>query len=85
MVTVIQASSSQGLNLKLMVHKRLSIYVILSIELLVDFVQEIFLELFKVILIDSILRNWIKSKKWWLREDVLKVSKLFLKQSILSG
>jgi len=64
-ITVIKARSSLRLELKRIIDERLSLQfiLILIVKSLVDFVQQIFLEFFEVILIDRILSNWIKSKK----------------------
>ena len=88
MITIIKSSPSELLNLNGFSSKRLNILlhcIRWPVELLINFIEKIFLEFFKIILIHSILGYWIKSKKRRLSEYVLKVSKLFLKQCILGS
>ena len=88
MITIIKAISSELLDLNCFSSKRLNFIlhcISWSVKFLIDFIQQIFLEFFKIILIHSILRNWIKSEKRRLSKYVLKVCKLFLKKCILGS
>jgi hypothetical protein len=88
MITVIKSGSSELLNLNGFSTKRLNIIlhsIRWPVEFLIDFIEKIFLEFFKIILIDTVLGDRIKSKQRRLSKYIFKVCKLFLKKSILSS
>jgi len=58
MITIIKASPSELVNLNVFSSKRLYLFlhrIRWPVEFLIDFIQKIFLEFFKIILIHSIL------------------------------